>query len=258
MKTNYHTHCELCRHAFGKVKDYVKAAVANGYEVIGMSDHGPIENAPFIRMSYEEFLNVYLKEIEEAKIEYKDKIEIFKGLEIEYVVGYDKYYEKLLESLDYLILGCHYYSGKIGYENKSTYKVNNHIALEEYTELIEEALATKYFKILAHPDLFLVAYPEFDSFAENCTRRIIEACIKNDVYMEVNANGMRRGKREFRDHTFDYSYPNKAFWKIVSEYDVKSIIGSDSHQPKEFHDWANEKAEEFALELKLNLITKIK
>ena len=40
IKANYHTHTFLCNHAEGHVEDYVKQAVAYGFEEIGMCDHG--------------------------------------------------------------------------------------------------------------------------------------------------------------------------------------------------------------------------
>ena len=40
-KTNYHTHTARCMHACGSDEDYVRAAIANGYEVLGFSDHTP-------------------------------------------------------------------------------------------------------------------------------------------------------------------------------------------------------------------------
>ena len=43
MKANYHTHLLLCGHAEGMSEDYVKKAIACGFEILGMSDHGPIK-----------------------------------------------------------------------------------------------------------------------------------------------------------------------------------------------------------------------
>ena len=40
-KTNYHTHTKRCMHACGKDEEYVLAAIANGYEELGFSDHTP-------------------------------------------------------------------------------------------------------------------------------------------------------------------------------------------------------------------------
>ena len=38
-KTNYHTHTARCMHACGSDEDYVRAAIANGYEVLGFSGY---------------------------------------------------------------------------------------------------------------------------------------------------------------------------------------------------------------------------
>ena len=38
MKANYHTHLKLCGHAEGMSEDYVKVAIIEGYEILGMSD----------------------------------------------------------------------------------------------------------------------------------------------------------------------------------------------------------------------------
>lgn len=256
MKTNYHTHHVLCRHAKGHVEDYVKEAIKAGYTVLGMSDHGPLHNAPFKRMNLNEFKEIYLKEINESSILHKDEIKLLKGLEIEYVEGNDEYYMELLKDLDYLILGCHFYSGKKGYEDKSSYGINTKEALEEYTALIEEALDTKFFKILAHPDLFLVGYPSFDAFAEECAKRIIKACIRNHVIIEFNANGLRRGQKQFIDET-NYAYPNNHFFQIVKQYGGKVIVGSDCHDPKLLDDEYMQKARLIAKEMGLDVIEEI-
>jgi len=83
MKTNYHTHMYLCRHAIGTVEDYVKSAIDNGLTVLGMSDHGPFEELKdrSIRMRPNEF-PIYLAECDEAIRKYADRIKIYKGLEI--------------------------------------------------------------------------------------------------------------------------------------------------------------------------------
>ena len=78
MKTNYHTHHHLCGHAEGNVEDYVLEAINNDFVEIGISDHGPINAEAFHRMTYEEFENIYLVEIEDAIKKYSDKIKILK------------------------------------------------------------------------------------------------------------------------------------------------------------------------------------
>ena len=38
---NYHTHTWRCQHASGTEEDYVRAAVAAGFKVLGFADHTP-------------------------------------------------------------------------------------------------------------------------------------------------------------------------------------------------------------------------
>ena len=62
---------------------------------------------------------------------------------------------------------------------KSYYDCNTPEKLLEYTELVEKALDTKLFKILAHPDIYMLGYPDFDSLNEICVNRILDAAERN-------------------------------------------------------------------------------
>ena len=47
MLTNYHTHTFRCQHANGTVEDYVREAIAKGFDILGMSDHVPYPHYEF-------------------------------------------------------------------------------------------------------------------------------------------------------------------------------------------------------------------
>jgi histidinol-phosphatase (PHP family) len=101
-KENYHTHMRLCHHAEGNIEDYVLKAISLGFTRLGISDHGPIKNPGFPRMSLEEFKNEYITEFKYCKNKYKN-IHLYLGLEMEYFYGMDNYYKELLKDCDYLI-----------------------------------------------------------------------------------------------------------------------------------------------------------
>ena len=79
LRTNYHTHTKRCHHAVGEDREYVEAAIAQGIEVLGFSDHIPvsIQNDVIqrVRMTYAE-VEDYFDSILKLKKEYKDDIEI--------------------------------------------------------------------------------------------------------------------------------------------------------------------------------------
>ena len=64
-KTNFHTHCQRCRHAFGTEEDYLKSAIEKNLDQLGFSDHAPFPDHDFgNRMPFEE-LPDYISAIEQ-------------------------------------------------------------------------------------------------------------------------------------------------------------------------------------------------
>ena len=115
---NYHTHTYRCGHASGEDEEYVLRAIADGYKVLGFSDHVmlPGLTQKGIRGDYSE-LEGYLESIRHLQEKYKDQITIYCGLECEYFEEFISYYKELLDShkVDYLLLGQHFYFTKNGY-----------------------------------------------------------------------------------------------------------------------------------------------
>ncbi|HQA19948.1 MAG TPA: histidinol-phosphatase [Bacilli bacterium] len=257
ITSNYHTHTYLCRHAQGKPEDYIKRAIEVGYKEIGISDHGPIFSNSLKRMSLDEFHQIYLKELNEAIEKYQYQITIYKGLEVEYLADHKDSYQYLLNYLDYLILGQH-----IVFQNDkvvTVYSGMNEETIYLYAYTVVEALNTKLFRILAHPDIFMFSYPKWDEHCKKVSRIIIEAAIKNNCLLEINANGARRGKILNENNEERWIYPRLEFWKIVSnEYrNAQVIISDDAHTIKDLHDNATLGMYKFAKELNLNVVDKI-
>ncbi len=266
IKANYHTHTYLCNHANGDVFDYVLKAIDLGFIELGFSDHNPIDLAYFdkvklhknylnLNMSLYSFLNIYLKEIDEAIIKYKDKIKIYKGSETEFFIDDIEYYKYLRSKLDYMILGVHFYS----YKGKliNSFSEINEDNVDGYFDTIISAIKSKLFKVIAHPDLFCVSYlSDFNThFNKHILDRIDELCleaIKNNVYLEFNINGIRNSKSwGYKDYK-NYPYPNINFFEYIKKYQedgLKIIIGLDAHDPSCLNDKA--------IELGLEIINKI-
>lgn len=250
LSTNYHTHLVYCGHATGKTEDYVKKAIEDGYTELGISDHGPIPKSWMTdkeykmlwldeQMDFNFFHKTYIPEINAAIKKYDSKIKILKGIEIEYFEEKKEYFKQLRAKLDYMILGMHYFK----YENKfqTPYVPFNYKLVVPYANAVAQALDSGLFDILAHPDIFMFYYIseekkmyDFDSYCVEASKIIIEAAIRNNVYLEVNVGGFTKGIKKHDDKTSDYLYPRKEFWEIVKKYDkAKIIIGVDAHNPKE-------------------------
>lgn len=267
QKTNYHTHTPLCRHALGQnTAEYAKAAYDAGLSVLGFSDHAPFRDHEFgYRMDYSE-LPLYFKQVEELKEQYKNTMEIKKGLEIEYLPYYTRkdypaernYYEYLLEDqkCDYLLLGEHFFADKNG-SIINLYNVNSTDAFIDYARACVEAMHTEYFDIIAHPDLFGVNAFPWDRNCDTACDMILEGALKYNVVIEFNANGYRRGIHSYPDGD-RYMYPLKNFWKKAENSKIPVIIGSDNHSPDQIWDYAIEKAQHYLSNTSITLIETIK
>ena len=96
-----------------------------------------------------------------------------------------------------------------------------------------------------------------DEFGINCVKRIVEACIKNDVILEFNSGGIRTNKRFDELGNPKYNVPNDSFWKVVEGSNAKVIVGSDCHLPHELHDEAFKKAKDLIKTYNLNIVETI-
>ena len=248
---NYHTHCYLCKHAKGTIEDYTLAAIKLGFKAIGFSDHAPMDflNERSLRMKEADY-PIYLKEIRKVISKYYEYILIYKSLEIEYFDHLHNQYEKIFNELDYLILGQHYI--KINNKLKSIYKIKTIDELTIYKKTVIKAMKTKHFKIIAHPDIFLINQGKIKEEVKNLCREIIKVAKEENVLLEINANGYRK-KKHLENKILYYKYTREEFWKLVKEQNAKVIISADAHHPKHLRDDAIYKAQKLTINLKLEV-----
>lgn len=236
MRTNYHTHTNRCLHAFGTEEDYIQAALDAGMDVLGFSDHAPFPDRDFgMRMPYSE-LDPYFTAVEKLAAENASRITILKSLEIEYLPGYEEYYEYLrgTRATDYLLLGEHFYFNSRG----EIFNIYNACGTQDYipyANSIAAAAKTGCFEIIAHPDLFTLNKFAWDRNCDAATEIILQAALDTGTVLEFNANGFRRGLHDYPDGK-RHMYPHINFWKKVAETDASVIIGADAHEPYQVWD----------------------
>lgn len=230
MRTNYHTHTYRCRHASGSEKQYVKNAIATGFEELGFSDHCPW---PFddgyestMRMRPDEFRG-YLETVRGLGERYAREINIYCGLECEYYPAMLPWMQELKEknNLDYLILGNHFDTD----ERTGMYfgSVTTVGGLHGYADRTTKGMMTGMFVYLAHPDLCFRAYHKFDADCIAVSRELCKCAHELNMPLEFNLQGVRY-KRQ--GGCPGLGYPCEKFWEIAAQEDNKCIIGIDAHQ----------------------------
>ena len=106
--SNYHSHCTFCD-GRSIPEDFVRFAITHGFRAYGFSSHSPLPFETFWNMSKDD-MPEYLQEINRLKQKYSDQLEIYAGLEIDYLdETYNAsipYFQEL--PLDYRIGSIHF------------------------------------------------------------------------------------------------------------------------------------------------------
>lgn len=203
-----------------------------GYKSIAFTDHSPFKDFlnpfnPGHAMEWDE-KESYFKSIRDLSEKYKDRIEVFAGMEMEFIPGHLEEMKEITEQSDILVLGQHFtYSKERGYTcfHEKGF-VPNDEELDFYASAIESAFENGFPTILAHPDLYMIHKTEFGKREADIAHRICQAAEKFDIPLEINLCQIGRyyylGKCKIM-------YPWRDFWEIASQYNLKVLYGLDYH-----------------------------
>ena len=256
---NLHTHSWYCGHGEGELVEYVSAAIKDGLQVLGFSEHCPMPNERWamIRMPFS-FLNNYLDECKALQRTHKE-ITLLTGLECDYDPFFHSWYKEYLikeKEVDYLSFAVHFLQHSSGRDEYLQEFPSEKKFLHAYTDAYIEGLSSGLFRFGVHPDLFGCFYKEWDEEAIACSRSIFECASSYNIPLEINGSGLHKppisttkGKRPL--------YPLIPFWTLAKEYPLTIIGSSDAHRPqvvKAYVDDAHEFAKKINLKIETSLI----
>lgn len=242
---NLHTHTNF---SDGKStpEDVVLEAINQGLKVLGFSDHSPVpfENSFAIKNNE---VNNYITTIKSLKEKYKDQIDIYCSMEMDFIPGIVKDFKKTKEelNLDYMIGSVHlvgnnidrlwfidgskvetydeglfnYYDGDI----KKGVKAFFH----QYNEMIE----TEEFDIVGHFDKIKMHnrgryFSENDKWYRDYLMETLTLIKEKSLIVEVNTRGI------YKKRSDDF-YPSAWLFPIMREMNIPVVISSDSHKAEE-------------------------
>ena len=247
-EVNLHTHSFYCGHGSGQLVEFVEEAKRGEITLLGFSEHAPLPNNLYSRsrMDYSE-IETYLGECRSLQAN-EAELQVLVGFECDNLEEWNDYYINLKESnqVDYLCGGVHFVEG--------TYVPNltkNKRFLFDYANDYVDMLGRGIYDYGVHPDLFCAFYRDWDDDAIAVSRAIIESAQEHRVPLEINGNGLRKGKVKTPQGR-RYPYPRREFWEMVSTYDVQVIANSDAHHPYELYH-QREEVYSFAQECNINL-----
>ncbi len=223
LTANYHTHTRRCQHAVGTEREYIEAAIQQGIEILGFSDHIPCpftgDYVSHIRMTMDQ-AEAYVTTLRLLQKEYAKDIRIYIGFEAEYIPEFLDEQRKLIENLaiDYMIMGQHFLQSEehgpyVGQETTSEQR------LKDYVDSVIQGMGTGLYRYLAHPDL--VHYVGDSNIYKRHMKRLCQEMKKMHIPLEINMLGMVEGRQ----------YPRKEFWELAACEGNAVILGIDAHAP---------------------------
>ena len=249
MLSNFHTHSNYCD---GKatLREMVDFAVAHGFSELGFSGHCPLpfENT-FSITDYEGYCN----EVRVLKEEYKDRIKIYLGLEIDYIPGMLEDFTPLIEQggLEYTIGSIHLIPAEgiipmdandLWMIDGSRYQTYDEGLMKHYGGDIKRGV-TAYFhnenamleknrpSIVGHPDKIVMHnrdryFTEDEKWYRDLALETIHLIKELDLICEINTRGIYKGRHA------DY-YPGKWLIQEMKSLRIPVIVSTDAHAPED-------------------------
>jgi histidinol-phosphatase (PHP family) len=237
---NYHSHTHFCDGTKAP-ENYVIASIEKSYKSYGFSSHAPIPGGSVWNMK-EEDLQEYISIIQLLKENYKNDLEIYLSMEVDYLAdiqGPSKY----SDILDYTLGSVHF----IGYgplekrfEMDGPYTkflagleehYQNKIvkATEHYFQLNWDMIQNDPPDVIGHIDKIVSHILKYDMEILNSdwytdllleTAQILE---NSNVILELNTRGLQSSK-------YPTTYPHDDFLKILSNHKIKFQMNADVHK----------------------------
>ena len=230
IQTDYHWHTPLCKHATGPMEAYVERAVELGLTEVGFSDHNPLPNGwgANVRMAEAE-LDYYVQRVLDLRFQYRGKIDIRLGLEMDYIPGLEEYLRAQIARYpwDYVIGAVHYLDPQCrlgAWSRECPDPVDEQYA--RYFALVRQLAQAGLCDFIAHFDVVKRAgrQPSERGLAEIPVT--LAEIARTDVCLEINTSGYRH-----TELAEPQPYPTLPIAAQAIALGIPLVVNSDSHAP---------------------------
>ncbi len=241
--TNYHGHSNYCDGSH-ILEEYIKCAISQNVKAYGFSSHAPLPFLTDWAMPYEHLV-LYFREIDVLRQKYANQIQIYTGLEQDYVPEFGLIH-KHLSQLDYIVGSVHFVDRFVDgsyWEIDNTTQVfkkglNNIFqgnivqAIQRYYALIREMLQVQKPAILGHLDKIKIhnRHENFFDESEAWYREAVEETLwevaQTNTIVEINTRGIYKKKTQ-------ETYPSRWIIERMKALNIPVMINSDAHHPQE-------------------------
>jgi histidinol-phosphatase (PHP family) len=255
--TNYHSHCRYCD-GTDNPEHYVEQAVSDQVRAYGFSSHAPV---PFdCNWSMKpEALSAYVSEIQQIKEKWQSDIQIYCGLEVDYIPGIFGPKSPILTNvgLDYTIGSIHFVDAFPDGRRweidglhtfflqglKEIFKGDIGRAVSRYFELTRQMIEQECPNVVGHLDKIKMQSEEGSLFSESADwyreeiMQTLQVIADVGVTVEVNTRGLYKKK-------VDETYPSRWVLEQMLLMNIPVMLNSDAHHPNEITQCFSESAKQ--------------
>lgn len=240
--TNYHSHCSFCD-GRAPLEEFVKEAIRQGFYSYGVSSHAPLPFPTQWTMEWEQ-MEAYLDEFKNLRSKYADEIELYVGLEIDYLnEESNPSVARFTElSLDYRIGSVHLLYDAAGevvdidcspavFKERVDRHFNGDVlrVVRMYFDRLFRMVELGGFDILGHADK--MHYNASCYHPGLLDEPWYEALMK-DYFSLVASRGYLVEINTKAYDSLGTFYPNSRYWELMKEYQIKILVNSDAHYPE--------------------------
>lgn len=240
--TNYHSHCSFCD-GRAPLEEFVKEAISQGFYSYGVSSHAPLPFPTQWTMEWEQ-MEAYLDEFKNLRSKYVDEIELYVGLEIDYLnEESNPSVARFTElPLDYRIGSVHLLYDAAGevvdidcspavFKERVDRHFNGDVlrVIRMYFDRLFRMVELGGFDILGHADK--MHYNASCYHPGLLDEPWYEALMK-DYFSLVASRGYLVEINTKAYDSLGTFYPNSRYWELMKEYQIKVLVNSDAHYPE--------------------------
>ena len=240
--TNYHSHCSFCD-GRAPLEEFVKEAITQGFYSYGVSSHAPLPFPTQWTMEWEQ-MEAYLDEFKNLRSKYADEIELYVGLEIDYLnEESNPSVARFTElPLDYRIGSVHLLYDAAGevvdidcspavFKERVDRHFNGDVlrVIRMYFDRLFRMVELGGFDILGHADK--MHYNASCYHPGLLDEPWYEALMK-DYFSLVASRGYLVEINTKAYDSLGTFYPNSRYWELMKEYQIKVLVNSDAHYPE--------------------------
>lgn len=240
--SNYHSHCTFCD-GRGSMEEFIHFAIAKNIKNYGFSSHAPLPFLTKWTMLENDFPD-YEKEFYRFKEKYKGEINIFLGLEIDYLEDCQQAIDDFIgdKNLDYRICSIHYLNKISGSQYWSIdgpfeefdkglnefFDGDIKAAVHYYFQTVNKMIDKGGFDIIGHMDKISFHghhYSDFDvkqGWYKNLLGETLHSIKEKGLILEINTKSLKNK---------DFTYPNAFFYPLIHELELPTVVNSDCHCP---------------------------